>query len=145
MKVADLSKGLFVGDAPHYDLVDSKGVVVAQAPHGIHTQVGNAQWKNHARLLAHAPILVRELQNVVDMEASLGRTSPALRALLNDLVALAPELKVDHIEVGNHWDEQKDYPVEDWRREVADDNTRLGYMEWVVHQREMNLPVVPTP
>jgi len=146
MKVANLAKGLSVGPAPHFDVVDTQGVVVAQAPHGIHTQVGNEQWKQHAKLIALIPNIVRELQNTIDQEAALGRTSPTARAMLKDLIALAPELAVEHLEVGYVWDEDKEYPVEDWRHEVAEDNTRLGYLEWVVHQREMNSTLEgPTP
>jgi len=36
----------------------------------------------------------------------------------------------------SHWDECSAYPVEDWRHEVAEDSTRLGYREWVNHQLE---------
>jgi hypothetical protein len=32
---------------------------------------------------------------------------------------------------GGHWGEHPDYPLRDWRHEVGDDNTRLGYWEWV--------------
>jgi hypothetical protein len=77
---ADLRNGLSVGPAPHFDVVDSNGVVVAQAPRGVHTQVGNENWRRHAQLVAHIPYLIRELQNLVDHEASLGRTSEATRA-----------------------------------------------------------------
>lgn len=34
------------------------------------------------------------------------------------------------------WDEHADYPLADWQHEVAEDNTRLGYVEWVSHQQE---------
>lgn len=36
------------------------------------------------------------------------------------------------------WAAAEDYPVEQWQHEVAEDNTRLGYWEWVQHQRRMN-------
>ena len=29
------------------------------------------------------------------------------------------------------WDEDPDYPVADWKYEVANDDTRLGYADWV--------------
>jgi len=41
------------------------------------------------------------------------------------------------VEQFEHWGNHPDYPIEDWRHEVADDNTRLGYHEWVDHQREI--------
>ncbi len=31
----------------------------------------------------------------------------------------------------SHWDENPDWPVEDWQIEVANDDTRLGYLDWV--------------
>lgn len=36
------------------------------------------------------------------------------------------------------WDVCPAYPVADWQREVAENNTRLGYREWVNHQLEIN-------
>jgi hypothetical protein len=30
-----------------------------------------------------------------------------------------------------HWGEHPEYPLEDWRREVAENDTRMGYWEWV--------------
>ncbi len=30
----------------------------------------------------------------------------------------------------SHWDEQPGAPVDDWRDEVANDDTRLGYLAW---------------
>ena len=41
----------------------------------------------------------------------------------------------------SHWDEDSEFPVSDWRYEVANDDTRLGYREWVEHQRECACPV----
>ena len=35
----------------------------------------------------------------------------------------------------SHWDEDEDFPVEDWRTEVINDDTRQGYAEWVEEQR----------
>jgi len=34
------------------------------------------------------------------------------------------------------WDEDPKFPASEWRREAWEDNTRLGYWEWVQHQRE---------
>ena len=36
----------------------------------------------------------------------------------------------------NHWEEIEGHPVEDWRYEVKNDDTRLGYLEWVDHRVE---------
>lgn len=35
-----------------------------------------------------------------------------------------------------HWKRDPDFPVEDWKYEVANDDTRLGYLDWVKHQRD---------
>ncbi|MCH8553219.1 MAG: hypothetical protein LAT62_14875 [Natronospirillum sp.] len=32
--------------------------------------------------------------------------------------------------------EDEEYPVADWQHDVADGDTRLGYWDWVVAQRE---------
>lgn len=32
------------------------------------------------------------------------------------------------------WGEHPDYPVLDWVNEVSNDDTRLGYWDWVAHQ-----------
>lgn len=29
------------------------------------------------------------------------------------------------------WDSYPDYPVEEWKKDVAEDNTRFGYWAWV--------------
>ena len=34
-------------------------------------------------------------------------------------------------EFGGHWGEHPDHKVEDWKQEVANDETRLGYWEWL--------------
>jgi hypothetical protein len=36
----------------------------------------------------------------------------------------------------DHWENQEDFTVEEWREEVIADDTRLGYREWVEHKRE---------
>lgn len=38
-----------------------------------------------------------------------------------------------------YWDEDPDWPVDDWKYEVANDDTRQGYHEWVAHNKEMEL------
>ena len=35
------------------------------------------------------------------------------------------------------WDSDPDYPVSEWQYEVANDDTRLGYWEWVEWVREI--------
>ena len=38
---------------------------------------------------------------------------------------------------GSMWEENGDYPAEDWAYEVGNNVTRLGYWEWVTHKMEM--------
>jgi hypothetical protein len=38
----------------------------------------------------------------------------------------------------SHWDEDPDYPLADWQHEVADDDTRQSYKDWVESQKERN-------
>jgi hypothetical protein len=42
-------------------------------------------------------------------------------------------------EVKDHdlWGEDKSYPRADWRYEVGNEDTNLGYWEWVEHQKEI--------
>ncbi len=35
-----------------------------------------------------------------------------------------------------HWEDDPDFASEDWRYEVANGDTRLGYREWVAQQRD---------
>ena len=36
----------------------------------------------------------------------------------------------------NPWLEDANFPVSDWQDEVRANDTRLGYPEWVEHQKE---------
>ena len=38
----------------------------------------------------------------------------------------------------NPWMDNHEYPTEDWQAEVAANDTRLGYLEWIEHQIESN-------
>lgn len=37
--------------------------------------------------------------------------------------------------IENDWTSDNEFPWVDWQSEVANDDTRLGYAEWVVNQR----------
>jgi len=39
--------------------------------------------------------------------------------------------------VPGFWDDDPDFPSEDWRYEIANEDTRLGYHEWCAQQREL--------
>jgi hypothetical protein len=40
------------------------------------------------------------------------------------------------IEKASHWDDHPFFPVEDWRHEVADSNTRQSYHQWLLDRAE---------
>lgn len=40
--------------------------------------------------------------------------------------------------VRDPWGEDPEYPQADWGREASENNTRLGYWDWVASQREMD-------
>mgnify|MGYP003394773457 CR=1 FL=1 len=42
------------------------------------------------------------------------------------------------------WGEHPEYPVEDWKSEVANDETRLGYWPWVASRTEHSQTQVPS-
>ena len=37
-----------------------------------------------------------------------------------------------------HWGEHPDYPYGDWRYEVANGDTRLGYWDWVASKMKVD-------
>ncbi len=41
------------------------------------------------------------------------------------------------LEAGGYWDDDPEFPVQDWQYEVANGDTRQGYHEWKESQREM--------
>lgn len=38
--------------------------------------------------------------------------------------------------LGDPWSEDPEFPVADWQYEVQNNDTRLGYHEWVEHRKE---------
>lgn len=32
---------------------------------------------------------------------------------------------------GGYWNDNNEYPIEDWKYEVANNDTRRGYHEWI--------------
>ncbi|BBC73218.1 conserved hypothetical protein [Altererythrobacter sp. B11] len=37
----------------------------------------------------------------------------------------------------DHWEDDPDHPIDDWKTEVANDDTRLGYCAWIDARSEM--------
>jgi hypothetical protein len=52
--------------------------------------------------------------------------------------ASLPVWKVLADQHGGIWGEHPDYPVSDWRAEVSNNDTRLGYWDWVMSQMEQD-------
>lgn len=68
----------------------------------------------------------------VEMVAGLKETSTNAQA---ELVRIIRAAQVIVAERPYHWDQDPLYKVGDWHNEVVDDNTRLGYWDWVAHQK----------
>lgn len=45
----------------------------------------------------------------------------------------------------NPWSDDPDYPSDDWKYEVANDQTRRGYLDWVAAMREQESPEPSAP
>jgi hypothetical protein len=41
----------------------------------------------------------------------------------------------DPLVSGGHWASDEAWPMEDWKYDVSNDDTRLGYRDWVKHQK----------
>lgn len=65
------------------------------------------------------------LAHVFDVTASIG-----------DVKQVDVE-RIDLDPLPSHWDDDPDYPVKDWKAEVANGDTRMGYREWTDHQKEI--------
>lgn len=46
----------------------------------------------------------------------------------------------EHLVGSRQGEEDDEYPEADWRYEVANEDTRLGYEDWVEHKREADMP-----
>ena len=44
--------------------------------------------------------------------------------------------RIEDTKRSNLWNDVQEFPRSEWRREVCDGNTNLGYWEWVEHQLE---------
>lgn len=65
------------------------------------------------------------------LDAVLDEVQGHAQAIRN---AISKELGKDE----SHWKNDPEYTPDDWRAEVVNDDTRLGYKEWVEHQKEAN-------
>ena len=46
--------------------------------------------------------------------------------------------RIEDLKRKNLWNDVPEYPRSAWRREVNNDDTQLGYWEWVDHQFEID-------
>lgn len=56
---------------------------------------------------------------------------------------MSPEAIILAEQCGGLWREHEKYPLSDWQAMVANDDTRLGYWDWVVTQIEMETGINP--
>jgi hypothetical protein len=54
-----------------------------------------------------------------------------------DLVETHNQAKAHTAKI-SHWEDDPEYPSDDWKYEVTLGHTRLGYHEWVEHERDVN-------
>lgn len=90
-----------------------------------------------------AEFLIREVRQALDLEWTDDADALMARiAVLRDraeqvdpmMVAIAALQRT--YAAGDVWGEHPTYPREDWRHEVDNNETHLGYWEWVVHTME---------
>lgn len=60
------------------------------------------------------------------------------RKRIEEIVASLPKIgePINTVDGYEYWDSHPDFPVSDWRHEVADNNTRMGYWDWVRSEME---------
>ena len=84
---------------------------------------------------------LEEANNIVDKQC--GMNSGEIHTQSPDNVdwefCTTPVTIIDPMSDTNPWKENKEYPVEDWQHEVSENDTRLGYKDWVNHKKESNL------
>ena len=94
-------------------------------------------------LVADLKVLV-SLKGLVNLEDELARLNKLLDdkqrnvfryLLLASVFMMSPVAATREADV---WGEVAKYPREDWRHEVSNNDTSLGYWEWVAHQIEVH-------
>jgi hypothetical protein len=84
-------------------------------------------------IACHVAELIEKLGHAAGLD-NLGEipSTDILDAIFNRVNELAghttPEISIDH---GGWWGSHPNYPLEDWQSEVANNDTRLSYWEWV--------------
>ena len=142
-----LGEGPLMGQCSPFAYVvsDADGFVVAHCTNGLVTMSSDRS-EDNAWLMAAAPELAEACQAALDMPDGVhvsewNQVRDQLRAALAKIARDATtdattDAPTDMDTEGDYWSEDSDYPLRDWRHEVADDNTRLGYWEWVRDRKE---------
>lgn len=100
------------------------------------------QWVMHCRALG---IDTHPLQEGLTQEQAQREAMEVVRERLTDLAKCLPDLSVEQQGIGETammacggdiWGECAQYVKNDWRYEVANNDTVLGYWDWVGHQAE---------
>lgn len=76
--------------------------------------------------------LVATLENVLLHQGK--HMTDADRTAREALLGEAREMAHPRWDPAGHWDEHRQFGVDDWRQEVENDDTRLGYHDWVNDQ-----------
>ena len=61
-----------------------------------------------------------------------------------DLIETHKQAKVTTAKI-SYWKDDSEFPSDDWKYEVTIGNTRLGYHQWVAHERDANKEKTPRP
>lgn len=89
-------------------------------------------WAN-ARLIAAAPILLETLLEFIKDTEAVGPDHIA--GDRPDLIETYKHSKADTAKI-SYWEDDPEFPSDDWKYEVTIGNTRLGYRDWVEHERD---------
>ncbi len=74
---------------------------------------------------------IQSIRNRLAVTGDYADTIRAAHAMLGNLIG-----EQNPIQPFEHWGNDPDHPVEDWRAEVASDETRLSYAEWLSVKQE---------
>lgn len=74
---------------------------------------------------------IQSVRNRLAVTGDYADTIRAAHAMLGNLIG-----EQNPVQPFEHWGNDPDHPVEDWKSEVAHDYTRLSYAEWLAVKRE---------
>lgn len=92
-------------------------------------EAARAEW--HLAHMERITQAVQAIRNRLAVTGDYADTIRAAHAMLGNLIG-----EQNPVQPFEHWGNDPDHPVEDWRAEVASDETRLSYAEWLAVKRE---------